>query len=592
MAIPVSEFFRVTTRIEVGGVVRAQFGRGLLLTTEDDLPAGGLGKAQYFTDNDAVREVFASGTEAAAAAAKWFGYDPYPQGLYIGRWANVAVPTTLTGGAHSALSALQSATATFRFLEEDVSVDTSSDATLAAVAGTIATAMTTTGYTGALAEQSYNVAGGDQGSDYNSATTVEVSPPAGGGTAATATVTVTAAKITALEITDGGSGYTTSDSVTFTLGSVGSGTGADLTNLTILLERGAISPELAGATFTYAGNRFLLTLAGQDALAPAYFEAHSAGSGTDISAALGMDEASSPEYLRGADAEAPSDAVAAIAGIVSDRPTYLMMDNSCPLTYGGDDDSSVADMWAFAEASDYIFGFSDTSAGAKQPGETTSLLAQANSAQLGNTLVCVADEDSESHFGALAGLSSVNWDLPQTIITLFGKTLPGTAATDVSPTELNTIQAKRGNVYTRVGGIPTFIEGFMARNGYWADAVAWTLWMKNELESNIWNAARASRRLNIAILNSTLDAVMRKGVRNGGIQPGRTVSAPTKADIIATTGNHDFDGVLQSGYLIHIGRLADLTSVDLENRRSPPVKIWAIGSEAIHSADVELVFLN
>ena len=592
MAIPVSEFFRVTTRIEVGGVIRQQFGRGLLLTTEDDIPAGGTGKAQYFTDNDGVRAVFAADTEAAKAAAKWFGYDPYPQGLYIGRWANVAVPTTLTGGTTSALSALQSATATFRFLEEDVSVDTSSATTFAAVASTIATAVTTTGYTGGLAEQSYNVAGGDQGTDYNAATTVTVSAPTGGGTAATATVTVTAGKITALEITDGGSGYTTSDSVVFTLGGVGSGTGADLTNLTILLERGAISPELNGATFTYAGNRFLLTLAGQDALDPPYFEAHSAGSGTDISAALGLDQDSAPVYRRGADAEAPSDAVAAIAGIVTDRPTYLMLDNSCPLVYGGDDASSIADMWAFAEASDYIFGFSDTSALARQPDETTSLLSQANSQQLGNTLVCVADADRESHFGALAGLSSINWDLPQTIITLFGKTLPGTAATDIDPTELQTIEGKRGNVYTRVGGIPTFVQGFMARNGYWSDAVAWTLWMKNELESNIWNAARASRRLNIAILNATLDGVMRKGVRNGGIQPGRTVSAPTKADIIATTGNHDFDGVLQSGYLVHIGRLADLTQVDLENRRAPPVKIWAIGSEAIHSADVELVFLN
>ena len=592
MAIPVSEFFKVTTRIEVGGVVREQFGRGLLLTTEDDLPAGGTGKAQYFTDNDGVREVFASGTEAAKAAAKWFGYDPYPQGLYIGRWANVAVSTTLRGAAPSVLSALVSSTATFRILEEDVSVDTSGATTYATVASTIATALTTTGYTGALAEQSYNVAGGDQGSSYNSATTVTVSAPAGGGTAATATVTVTAGKITALEITDGGSGYTTTDSITFTLASIGSGTSANLANLTILLERGAISPELTGATFTYVDNRFLLTLAGQDALEPAYFETHSAGSGTDISAALGMADDDNPVYLRGADAEAPSDAVAAIARIVSDRPTYLMLDNGCPATYGGDDSSSFADMWAFAEASDYIFGFTDTSALARQPGETTSLLAQANSAQLGNTLVCVGDEGDEPHFGALAGLSSVNWDLPQTIITLFGKTLPGTAATDISPTEWNTISRKRGNAYTRVGGIPTFIEGFMARNGYWSDAVAWTLWMKNELEANIWNAARASRRLNIAILFATIDAVMRKGVRNGGIQPGRTVSAPTKADIIATTGNHDFDGILQSGYLIHIGRLADLTSVDLENRRSPPVKIWAIGSEAIHSADVELIFLN
>ena len=118
------------------------------------------------------------------------------------------------------------------------------------------------------------------------------------------------------------------------------------------------------------------------------------------------------------------------------------------------------------------------------------------------------------------------------------------------------------------------------------------MWIRNELELNIWNAARASRRLTVAILGSAIDSVMRKGVRNGGIQPGRTVRGSTKADIIATTGNQAFDGVLSAGYLVHIGALADQTQVDIDNRMAPPIKIWAKGSEAIHRADVDLVFQN
>ena len=251
--------------------------------------------------------------------------------------------------------------------------------------------------------------------------------------------------------------------------------------------------------------------------------------------------------------------------------------------------SSIESLWTLAEASDYMFGFSDTTDDARQAGETTSDLYLAESAQVGNTIACVADSDKQSHIGALAALSSINWDQPASIITLFGRTFPGIGATNITPTELGVIEGKRGNVYTRVGGLPTFIEGRTSRAGYWADAVAMSIWLKNEVELGIWNAVRASRRLTVAILRATLDDSMRKAVRNGGLQPGRTVSNTTKADIISTTGNLDFDGVLGAGYLIHIGRLSEQSAVDIENRMAPPIKIWAAGSEALHRANVDII---
>ena len=619
MAIPISEFFRVTTRIEVGGVVTQEFGRGLLLTEDDALSAGGVGKSLYFTDNDAVRDVFDSDSAAAKAAAKWFSYDPYPQGLYIGRWARTNIDTRLTGAIPDALADIAVANASFRIASVDTTVDLSGEATYAAVAAAIQEELRTSGYTGSvhplLATGTITIATPPDGSGFVQDTasagaavdeTVLMVAPTGGGTRAVAVV-VAETGGAATQITfdpsvkagaNPGSGYTAAD--TGTVGDAGVSIAVDATATTafttdpawqVPLGRQAASPILDGVEVRFENNRFVIDLAGTSELDPPYMETHSAATGTDISELLGLAQFSNPSYKQGSDAESPSDAVVAILRNHQDPPTYLMLDDDIPLTYG-DDGETIPDMWTFAEAGDYIFGFSDISDGARNAGETTSLLARANSAQLGNTLVCVADDDQTSHVGALAALSSINWDQPASIITLFGKTLPGIGATDVTPTELNAIQAKRGNVYTRVGGLPTFIEGFMARAGYWSDAVAFNLWIKNELELNIWNAARASRRLTIAILASTLDAVMRKGVRNGGIQPGRTVSNASKADIIQTTGNHEFDGVLPSGYLVHIGALAAQTQVDIDNRKAPPIKIWAKGSEAIHQADVDLVFSN
>ena len=595
MVLPISRFFKVTSRIEVGGVVTQNFGRGLMLTTDSTLPAGGTGKAKFYTDNDAVRDDFDSDSGPAEAAADWFGFDPYPQGLYIGRWARETVATSLISGAPGSVNAIAVANATFRVEGADATVDLSGETTYAGIAAAVQTELRNGTPTGSLALATYPVAAGDQGSGYGNSASVNVSAPGAGGTTATASVTRgTSNAITAVTIVTGGSGYTESDTPTITINNADSGTSVNFrsVNAAIALEYDPLAPSLASATFTYSGNRFELGLSSSGELDPPYFQTHSAGSGTDISGLLGMAQANSPNYKRGSDAESPSDAVAAINRIVASKPTYLMVDYETPETYGADDDSVHEDLWDFAEAGNYMYGFTDVSSAARTAGETASLLAQAESAQLGQTLACVADADRRPHVGALAGLSSINWDQPASIITLFGKTLPGVLTTDISETEAEAIQAKRGNVYTRVGGLTTFIEGYTSRAGHWADAVAFTMWIRNELELNIWNAARASRRLTIAILGAAIDSVMRKGVRNGGIQPGRTVQGATKADIISTTGNTEFDGILEAGYLVHIGALADQTQVDIDNRMAPPIKIWAKGSEAIHRADVDLVFQN
>ena len=477
--VEISEFFRVTTRIQTGGVATRDFGRGLLLTTDDSLAAGGSGKAKYFSGLDLVKADFAGDSEPVRAATRWFSYADRPQGLYIGRWAHDDVPTTLRGGPPAATGAapLNSANGSFEVNGQKVTVDLSGAATYAAIATAVQTAI--------------------QG----------------------------------------------------------------------------LAGIFAGAEFEFDAGAFVLTLAGGQAIAGGVFTP--SDTGTDISAALGMAADSGPSHRQGHDAETPSNAISEILRLLTQRPTYVAFDAGAPATYGTPPASARHDVWSYADASRLVFGFTDTSDGARDAANMTSDAYLAHASQLQNTLVCAGDEGRESHLGALGALSSINWDQPASIITLFGKVLGGVLPTRISESEFEVLKARRTNVYTRVGGDPTFVEGWMARNGYWSDAVVFNLWMANELELATWNAARASRRLTIAILRASLVGAMRKGVRNGGLQPGRTVSPETKADIIATTGNQEFSGVLSSGYLIHIGALADQTEVEITNRRGPPVKIWA-----------------
>jgi len=207
-------------------------------------------------------------------------------------------------------------------------------------------------------------------------------------------------------------------------------------------------------------------------------------------------------------------------------------------------------------------------------------------------MVCLGDDDKRPHIAALAALSSINWDQPRSIITLFAKSFPGIAPTPITVEEADIIKNKRGNFYTNIGGVPSFAEGFMAAPGYWADAVAFNTWMANELKLAKWAAARQSGRLSVAILKSALTEALAKGVRNGGLQPGRNVGHVTAKDIIDTTGNVAFDGVLTAGYLVYIGDVSAQTTTERTERQGPPIKIWAVGSEAIHSAHTDFIFEN
>ena len=586
--VDLSNFFQVNASIQVGGVTTQGFGRGLVLTIDESLSAKGNGKVRYFTDYEQVVAFFASDSEATKAAAEWFGQDPYPQGLYIGRWAYEDIQTVLRGAvfastSSSALSALKTSDASVRVANVDVSVDTSSATSFAGVARILQEAFTAGVFTGRVASITIDTTGSGLGNDPDNLT-VSIDNSGTGGSGLEIAPVLSGGALQSVTIVNAGQGYESAPAITFTHNS------GTVPTVTAVLETRALSPELEGCTFTFSNSQFILQLNGGDILDPPYFE--SAATGTDLSSLLGLDVISEPTYIQGSDEESPSQAITSILDLISQTPTYLMLANDVPLTFSDNDLETIVALWTFAEAGDYIFSFTDTSETARQAVDETSLLARAHAAQLQNTMVCVGDAGREPHRAALAKLSSINWDQPTSIITLFGKSLSTIQPTAFSETEYRNLVAKRANIYTEIGHLPTFAEGFAARAGHWIDAVAFLQWLKGETERQIWNSLRASRRLTIAVLKASLDEAMRKGVINGGLQPGRRVGNVTKADIIQTTGNQNFDGQLTAGYLIHVGALASQSQADIDARKAPPIKIWAVGSEAIHMANIDIVFSN
>ncbi len=565
--LPVATYVDISTAISAGGVLRAQFGLGLLITTDSELSAGGDGKVELFRNNTAVQSRFDDGSVRDDAAV-WFSADPPPKSLYIGRWATVDVDTRLHGATVTAppdSGALDEANASFRFLENDVNVDLSG----ADSYGAIATALTNAFRTGALTSVAVNAAG----SSYQAG---DVLTLAGGDPVIAAQVTVLtvngSGSVQTVELSNPGSGYT-SDPTGSSTG--GNGTGATFDTFV----RGAIDSRLAGATFSFGDNRFTLDLGSAAELSDTVFETAQSG-GTDVSAALGF--ASGTEYLQGSSSETLSQAVARmVERAPNGGPVALMLGTDCPLSYGSENTDTRDELAAFAQAGDYIYSLLDTSDQALATGDTTSHAARVFSASQSKVLPVYSKAGERPDIGMLALLSSQNLNNPASIITTHLKTLPGVETTFITETQRAALEAKRCNAYTRVGGLPSLIGGFTGKAGTWADAQWWLLWIKSELESHIYNAMRASRRFNTAILADTIHEVMSIGVRNGGIQQGGTVNSALKQDIIALTGNSEFNGVLSTGYLVWIESPNARSALDRESRIGR-FSVFVSPADAIH----------
>ena len=492
--VDASTFVQVRTSIEAGAVPRLSFGRGLLVTTDARLSAGGADKARLFNDIRDVSDFFGSAGDTTAAARVWFGADPQPQGLYIGRWANTDVETSLTGA-------------------------------------TLTTAPTAGGFIAS------NAAFGINGQDV----TVDLSG------ATNDTYTKIAATIQAAIIALGG--------------------------------------VLLGVSFVYDTDHFVLTFAGGDPITGGVFTAP--GTGTDISEDVGMGAASNPTYVQGLDAEGITAGVdAMLATAVGASPVFVMLADDVPDLVGVIDTRNA--LRDHAQASEFVYALLDTADQALVTGDTTSHAALAFADQQDHVAAVYGVAGEKPDVGIMALMSAQNFDLPASIITVHGKTMPSVTAADLTGSQIDELERKRTNTYALVGDTPRALGSYTSRAGYWLDAVVWLLWLRSAVEARIWNTITASRRYTNSLLYDDLIRVLDLGVTNGGIQPGGTVSAATKADIIAATGNQDFDGTLTAGYLVHIN---PLNQADRTNRVAR-FTVWVAGTEAIHRVFGDIRFTN
>lgn len=377
---------------------------------------------------------------------------------------------------------------------------------------------------------------------------------------------------------------------TFTLTVGGKTTGnIDFTAVTNMagaatLMQTAIAARHTGATVTVSGtNRFLITLGSAIDLSGDLFTT-AEGAATP----LGLTPETGVVIAQGYPAESVSAALTRIEGV----------DNSFYFVVTGDsikDTSNITAVANWVAARRYMAAIETNAAGAIDASDTSSEIYGLSQLQQ-NRVFGVWSRTADHKALSLAGrFSSVNFRAPASLITGKFKDCPGTLADNVTLTEKNALDAKRLNVYRNYGGDTFLVEGWSF--GTWIDVQYALDWLVDAMQVEVFNLLRQSparvpqTSRGAAAIQDVVEAVLESAVLNGTLAPGQ-LSPALRLDVINATGSEDFDGFLDSGYLVNIGEFALQSQADRNARMAPPVRVWAKGSGAVHFVDVNIVFEN
>ena len=613
MTLGIQDIVEVKAQIRPRGAGGREFGRTLLLTTDPTLEAGA-GRVRVFASMDEVARTFTPGSGPYQAAQVYFSQVPYPRNLVIGRWINTREPARLTGGNPRALEqitgratvvrgsgtvsdlatikAITSGEFTFHGTGHNL-VNFGTAADMDGVASIIQRTLRTNSLlpnVEVIYDGSQFVVTIPQGSD---GTAVEVSDPFTGANAAALgldTVDITAgvdgigagsltfqdSAISGLDFTDAASYDDVASTLQTTLRAVRTAARADLRSATVEYDPAGLFRVRFGfdpnTDDPYPINGFMVDVA------------------QEAASALGLDSASGGRTAQGQASETIEEGMDAIGGL-DDSWYFVAVDFGI---------TAAADLLALSRrvqsTNNYMLALDVIGDSVLVQGESASLAAQVSALEQGRTFLVWSRNADHKALSLAARLSSVNFDGQNTLITAKFKSLPGTTPDSLTTTQKGELDRKQIGYYTRFGPDAIFAEGWLA-NGDWIDVRYWLDWITNAIQTEVYDLLRQhptrvpQTDSGVASITAVINRVCEAGRRNGGIAPGR-VSEALANDIRLATGNRDFNGTLNLGYLVSVGSVADQVQAERDARKAPPISVWLKASGAIHGAEVRLVFTN
>lgn len=547
----------------------------------------------------AVAAEFGTSAPEYLAAVLWFEQAPQPTQLKIGRWAQTATKGLLVGGslsaAEQAIAAWNLITApgflvTLNGVPQDIHPASFATATnLNGIATLIQSALPASctcvwNADFALFQITSNTSGVGSSVSFLSAPASVGNIVFGSNPANLDTITLNGTVITFVTGTPTSGQLKVQGTLALTLAAlvtyISSSSDVELKKFVPSVDPTGAKLQLVAATAGVGGDS--LTIAASVATPSAGTLA--GGTGTDVSAMLGMTSTFSGAYVAdGIAAETASDCVALFDLNFGQTWYGLAMPTAI------DADSLLVSPYIEGANNKHVFGLTTQEAGVLSSVSTTDIAYEMK--QLGYRRTC--GQYSSANAYAVASLLgralTVNYNGNNTVITLMYKQEPGIVAETINETQLTALEAKNCNVFVEYNNDTAIIEQGRMFSGNFIDEITGTDWLALTIQNVLYNLLYTTPTkipqtdAGMHLLATAVEGVCSQAVTNGLLAPGVWNSQG-----FGSLAQGDF---LAKGFYVYAPPVALQTQADREARKSVPIQVAAKLAGAVHTIDV-LVTVN
>ncbi len=344
-----------------------------------------------------------------------------------------------------------------------------------------------------------------------------------------------------------------------------------------------IEDELTGVEVVWnaAYGRFEMTSATTGATSAISFLT-TAGSGTDISAMLGMRSNSSGAYRFLGQAAESAIAAVTLFALTFGQQWYALVVPSAVNA----DHLAIA---AFLEATDtkHFYGVTTQEAGVLSSVDTTNIAYQLKQLAYKKTMVQYSSSNAYAVVSALARILTTDYNGNSTVITLMYKQEPGIVAESINVTQVNALEGFNCNVFANYDNNTAIFQPGVTSSGIFADIVLGTDWLAVDLITNLYNLLYTSTTkipqtdAGTHLLVTTCESVLSQAVINGLLAPGVWNAGGF--------GQLSMGDYLSKGFYVYAPSVNDQDPADRAARISVPIQIAAKLAGAVHEVQVAVL---
>ena len=246
--------------------------------------------------------------------------------------------------------------------------------------------------------------------------------------------------------------------------------------------------------------------------------------------------------------------------------------------------------WASAQGIDYLYVGWTNDARFLVQGSDNSIADKIEAAEYSATAL-VWDNVNVAAF-VMGEAASINWERYQGTINFAFKAVDGVAATVTDETTAALLNAKgvsyMGKFATRNDQFTFFYDAKMfGRYGY-IDAFINTVWLKNVMQVSVMNGLTNAERVpynerGYTLIRAWLQDPINRGVNNGVIDPGVTLSESQKAQVYNETGKDLTTELWTKGYAILV---EDAGAAVRVGRQSPNISVYYTYGGSVNKIEV------